>query len=175
MPNTYTLIQAVTVGSGGAANIAFSSIPSTYTDLSIVASLRSERTTGGTDNLRLEINGSAANFTFRFMYGVGVGVGYSDLGTVNLMGSIPQNAGNENWTANTFTNTSIYIPNYAGSSNKAISVDTTTENNSSSSYTELLASLWSQTTAITSLTLKTGSGSDLTEYSTAYLYGIVKS
>jgi hypothetical protein len=173
MPNTFNLINAVTVGSGGAANIAFSSIPSTYTDLCLVASLRSERTTGGTDNLRLEINGSSANFTFEYVGGNGGGA-TSDLGTVNFIGSVPQNGGNENWTANTFTNTSVYIPNYAGSSNKSISVDTTTENNASTSYIELLSSLWSQTNAITSLTLKTGSGSDLTEYSTAYLYGIKK-
>jgi hypothetical protein len=33
MANTYTLISSVTVGSGGAANIEFTSIPQTYTDL----------------------------------------------------------------------------------------------------------------------------------------------
>ena len=33
MANTYTLIASLTVGSGGAANIEFTSIPATYTDL----------------------------------------------------------------------------------------------------------------------------------------------
>jgi hypothetical protein len=42
MANTYTLIaSSVTVGSGGAANIEFTSIPATYTDLvSALSSLR---------------------------------------------------------------------------------------------------------------------------------------
>jgi hypothetical protein len=33
MANTYEAIATVTVGSGGAANIEFTSIPGTYTDL----------------------------------------------------------------------------------------------------------------------------------------------
>jgi hypothetical protein len=33
---TYTLINSVTVGSGGAANIEFTSIPATYTDLNLL-------------------------------------------------------------------------------------------------------------------------------------------
>jgi hypothetical protein len=33
MATTYEIIASVTVGSGGAANIEFTSIPATYTDL----------------------------------------------------------------------------------------------------------------------------------------------
>ena len=40
---TMTPIQTVTVGSGGAANITFSNIPQTYTDLVIKISARSNR------------------------------------------------------------------------------------------------------------------------------------
>ena len=40
MATTYTLISSVTVGSGGAANIEFTSIPSTYTDLLLKYYLR---------------------------------------------------------------------------------------------------------------------------------------
>jgi hypothetical protein len=38
--NTYTLISSVTVGSGGAANMGFTSIPATYTDLLVKLSAR---------------------------------------------------------------------------------------------------------------------------------------
>ena len=41
MANTYTLISSVTVGSGGASSIDFTSIPATYTDLCLVWSGRS--------------------------------------------------------------------------------------------------------------------------------------
>jgi len=42
MPATYKAIATVTVGSGGAANIEFTSIPATFTDLLVVLSLRAE-------------------------------------------------------------------------------------------------------------------------------------
>jgi len=43
MATTYEAIATVTVGSGGAATFGFTSIPATYTDLLVVASLRSDR------------------------------------------------------------------------------------------------------------------------------------
>jgi hypothetical protein len=43
MATTYEIISSVTVGSGGAANIEFTSIPATYTDLYVLASIRSNR------------------------------------------------------------------------------------------------------------------------------------
>ena len=43
MANTFKKIQTVTVGSGGAASIDFTSIPQTYTDLKIVLSARTNR------------------------------------------------------------------------------------------------------------------------------------
>jgi len=174
MPNTFTLIASSTAGAGGTAAFNFTSIPSTFTDLCIITSLRSERTTGGTDNLRLEINSSSGNFSYIYLEGTG-SAATSGSDTTNIVGYLTQDGGTVGWTANTFTSTSIYIPNYAGSNNKSISVDTVTENSAVLAYSYLFASLWSQTAAITSLTLKTGSGSDLTQYSTAYLYGIVKS
>jgi hypothetical protein len=42
MANTYEAIATVTVGSGGATDIEFTSIPGTYTDLLIKSSLRSD-------------------------------------------------------------------------------------------------------------------------------------
>ena len=52
MAGTYKLIGSVTVGAGGAANIDFTSIPSTYTDLAIKVSYRSTATPGvAVDNL----------------------------------------------------------------------------------------------------------------------------
>ena len=40
MASTYIPIATVTVGSGGATNIEFTSIPNTYTNLIILTSLR---------------------------------------------------------------------------------------------------------------------------------------
>ena len=174
MPNTFTLIASSTVGAGGAASIDFTSIPSTYTDLVLYVSARSARTTGGTDGMRVEINGSTANFTYRSIDGDGANAN-SYSGTTGIIAGLPQNGGSTGWTANTFASTYVYFPNYAGSSNKSFSIDTTTENNATTSYLDLQASLWSQTTAINQLTLKSTNAANFVQYSSAYLYGIVKS
>jgi hypothetical protein len=76
-------------------------------------------------------------------------------------------------TVNTFSSVSLYIPNYTSSDYKSYSVDKVSEQNGTTAYAELIAGLWSQTAAITSLKFISASASvDLAQYSTAYLYGI---
>lgn len=168
MAVTYKLIETVTVGAGGSASITFSSIPQTYTDLVLVSSLRS--TSASNDlAMTLAFNGSTSNFTSRYLYGnvpAGTAVSGSNAfyhGNMNGAGS----------TASVFTSTSLYIPNYTGSTNKSYSVDNTMENNSTTSYPFLVAGLWSVTSAITSVTIT--NASNFAQYSSASLYGIKNS
>jgi hypothetical protein len=74
-------------------------------------------------------------------------------------------------TASTFNNADLYIPNYAGSNNKSFSIDSVSENNGTAAVASLFAGLWSQTAAITSITLTSRNG-NFDQYSTAYLYGV---
>jgi len=168
MPNTYTLIASVSLSSA-AASIDFTSIPGTYTDLLIKASLRSA-TASVNPGLLIKFNTSAANFTGRNAYGNGSSAAsYSD--TSGEIGTLAGNGA----TANTFGNCEIYIPNYAGSANKSFSVDSVNENNATSASQYLYANLWSQTAAITAISLLSGGAVNLMQYSTATLYGISKS
>jgi hypothetical protein len=166
MPNTFELIASSTVGSGGAASIDFTSIPSTYTDLILKASLRSANAAVGAD-LILNINGSSANRTFKKLYGSG-----SAAGSLNGTSNVVSNVVGNNATANTFNNFECYIPNYAGSTNKSFSIDEVDENNATQAFSYLTAGLWSQTTTITQLTLSAESAANFLQYSTAYLYGV---
>jgi hypothetical protein len=167
MANTYTLISSVTVGSGGAATIGFTSIPSTYTDLVLKVSTRDDRAGVIANAINLSLNGSTANFTYKLLEGDGVSI-YSASGSTSLIGvSTGPSA-----TANTFSNLEIYIPNYAGSNNKSISVDSVVETNATTTFADLIASLWSNSAAITSITLTPNTGTNFVQYSTAYLYGI---
>jgi hypothetical protein len=76
-------------------------------------------------------------------------------------------------TASIFGNAEIYIPNYAGSNNKPISIDHVTENNATDAWANLTVLLWSNSAAITSIKISESSGSsNYAQYSTAYLYGI---
>jgi hypothetical protein len=168
MANTFELIASNTVGSGGAATITFSSIPSTFTDLSIYVSGRTTFSATRT-NLNIDFNGLTTNRSYRNVRGFDSG----SVGSVSASNSIVGYVPGATATASTWGSTSIYIPNYASSSiNKSISSDTVAENNSSTAWmVGLFASLWSATSAITSITLDLDDG-DFAQYSTAYLYGV---
>ncbi len=171
MANTYTAIATVTVGSGGAATMAFSSIPATYTDLLVKCSLRSD-TSGTSRGLDLTFNSNTgANYSTRYVYGYsgGTASGSTSAATSMYAGLY----GGTSYTASTFSNIEIYIPNYAGSTNKSVSIDSVMENNSTTNYIGFWAGLWAQTTAISSIQLL---GSiNFVQYSTATLYGIKNS
>jgi hypothetical protein len=164
---TMVAIQTVTVGSGGAANITFSNIPQTYTDLQILVSARTGNSSV-TDGLIVTPNGSTTGFSWRRLFGDGTGAS-SGSSTSNLEVGLINGATS---TASTFANSSVYIPNYTGSTNKSFSGDSVSETNGTTSYQSFYATLWSNTAAITSLVLTTGSGQNFSQHTTATLYGI---
>jgi hypothetical protein len=166
---TYTLINSATAGSGGATDFFFSSIPSTYTDLLLKVSLR-DANTGTRSIAKLQFNGSTTSYSSKALYGFnGTSTGSADGGSTYIDWTYAVGNGA---TASTFSNNEIYIPNYAGSQNKSVSIDFTAENNSSSlNILGIAAGLWSNSAGITSITLTPGTPNFL-QYSTAYLYGV---
>jgi hypothetical protein len=166
---TYIQIgSTVTVGAGGAANIDFTSIPSTYTDLVVKVCGRTNRA-AVFDDILISFNGSTASFTGRELYGDGAAAASI---TTARAASIATGA---NATASTFGNSEIYVPNYAGSANKSFSVDGVQETNATTAYAIMIAGLWSNTAAINQVTLTPSVGTLFSQYSTASLYGISKS
>ena len=167
MPNTYTLIASNTV-STAVSSVTFSSIPSTYTDLLLKVCARTTRTANQED-LQISYNGSTANFTARLLQGTGTSAAsYTD---TRFYGSAPSASA----TASTFGNLEAYIPNYASANYKSASIDYVCENNATAAEEGLVASLWSDTAAITSIALTGASSGNFVQYSTFYLYGIKNS
>ena len=169
MTTTYTLIASY-AATGSVANIDFTSIPATYTDLCLVASLRP--VSGGFDGCYIYLNNdqTSTRYTSRVLRGNGASV-TSFVGadtTKSYAGELTDN------TASTFNNFQIYIPNYAGSSQKSFSVDSVGENNDTTAYQVMTAGLYNQTTAITQVSLRIASV-NIAQHSTAYLYGIKNS
>jgi hypothetical protein len=161
------LIEAKTLTTT-AANFTFSSIPATYTDLCIVVSARSN-TSSTQDGLWIsQINGSGSNLSNIWLRGSGSS---AISNTSALYGILVGQINAANSTASTFSNLSIYIPNYASANNKSISIDSVQEHNATEAYMGFTAGLWSNSAAITSITLDPQVG-DLVQHSTAYLYGI---
>ena len=160
------LIERIEVGTGGASSITFSSIPQTFTDLVLVLSGRTNRSTVYSDIL-IKLNSSTANFTHRQLYGTGSSTA-SWTASAGYLGAISANTS----TANTHGSMSIYIPNYAGATAKSISADSVSENNATAAQAAIGAILWNSTTAITSVELYPDASASFQEFSSASLYGI---
>ena len=156
-------LETVTVGSGGAASITFSSIPDTYTDLLIVVSIRS--TTAGNFSVEIRPNSSTSNLSARGLQGSGSAASSFSVSNVPALATSSAN------TANTFSNGSFYIPNYASSTSKSISIDSVSENNATEAFQRIVAGLWADNTPISSIQLAPAGG-NFAEHSTASLYGI---
>jgi hypothetical protein len=161
VPNTFTKIASVT-GTGSSGVLTFSSIPSTFTDLCVKFSLRSD-TTGNTEAV-IKLN--TVTPTQRNLQGSGAGASSNTnaLIIVNASGS----------TSLTYTSGDYYVPNYLSTVAKSASSDVVEENNATSARAQLNAYLYSTvTSAVTSLTITDLYG-NWTNLSTATLYGISK-
>jgi len=165
-------ISTVTVGSGGVANISFTNIPQTYTDLVVRLSARS--TSGGGDCTMIFNGSTASAYSGKLIYGSGTAAAAASNSSQANMSWGAGAINRSTTTSNTFANTEIYIPNYTSSNYKSVSTDSVEENNAEAAYSELAASLWSNTAPINQITLTPSSSGNFVQYSTATLYGIRK-
>lgn len=164
MANTFELIASYTVGAGGTSAIDFTSIPSTYTDLCLKVSSR----VSSTDTpISIKFNNSTSNFSWRRIYAAGSGTPSSQSGTDTYWFYTDTAA----QTSSTYGSGEVYIPNYAGSSNKSFSSESLTENNGTTAEMFMVAGLWSNTATINQITLTPLTGI-FEMYSNAYLYGV---
>ena len=162
---TMQVIQHIELGSAQ-AEIQFSSIPTTFTDLVIVASLRTSTVNA---DIGVKLNGSTANFSNRYLIGNG-----SSGGSGSAIGNYVGTTSRSDMSANTFGSVRIYIPNYRAAVAKSISSDSVSENNGTFANQVISAILWNDTSAISSLALYSVFGGDLVQNSSATLYGITK-
>jgi hypothetical protein len=165
-------IATVEVGSAGAGTIDFTSIPQGYTDLLVVLSARSDRAGSVLDVPWMRFNNnSSAVYTDKGLNGNGTAASSNtDNGDTIAIGIGTANASNS--TASVFSSLQMYIPNYTSANNKSVSCDSVYEANATAAYSSLLAGLWSNTSAITSVRLLFKYG-NFVQYSTATLYGIL--
>ena len=164
----YTLIETVTVGSGGASSIEFTGIAAEAgADLELVISGRSVLGTAIRGINLYFNNDTAANYTRSRLVGEGaspvIGTGphtdsVLEMGWMSAAGT----------TTSTFGNAKIHISNYASSSAKVATSFAASENAAADANLSMHAHTWSGTAAISSI-LMTTSG-DIAEHSTASLY-----
>ncbi len=155
------LIESKTLVSAQ-ASIEFTSIPADFTDLLFLASLRAD--SGSTNDTTFLINGSAP--TGRILTGNG-----SSAASNALFLAVSNGSAN---TANTFSNISLYIPNYTSAANKSLSLDSVFETNATTAFQVIGAGLWSNTAAITTVRFSPEAATNYVAGTTISLYGILK-
>lgn len=176
MPDTYKLIQSITVPSGGQTSMDFTSIPQTYTDLLLKVSARTTRNEPN-DYLRINFNGTTSGYTDKNLQTQGGG-GSVTSETNNGGGVYGFSYGlNGNTSpASAFGNIEIYIPNYTLGFQKAYATDCVVGTAASTSQVCVTALSWNNTNAITSIVLRSHDPAlTLMQHSSAQLYGIIKS
>jgi len=172
MANTYTLIQTQTLASS-AASVTFSSIPATFTDLVLRISARYDGSlVHGSIEMRPNSD-SGSNYSQTTLYGTG-SAAVSANGSAQSSAIFQRQIVGDTATANTFSNSEIYIPNYLSSDKKPMSGFGVGENNATLASLAVSANLWQGTAAITSIFLQSN-GTNWLSGSSFYLYGIKNS
>ena len=174
MANTYTLISSTTLGSTS-QSVTFSSIPSTYTDLAIKMSIRSDRAnTWFIPTIRFN-NDSGSNYSWQYIR--------YDAGSLGGNRSVNQSYGwvgvgtGSTSATNFFGISDVYISNYSSSLNKSFTAYGVTANTNSTTHTYTNTGLWRNTSAVSTIVLDASleSGGNFVSGSSFYLYGISKS
>jgi len=169
MPSTYTLISS-NVLSSSAASVTFSAIPSTYTDLVVRCSTRSD----ASGAILIELNGDSSSLysTIRLRGDGSTASSGSTTAAANLYFglNVPST-----YTSNTFSSQEFYIPSYTVAQNKPIANFQTQENNATTSNLDLQAGLYRSISAITQIKFLHGSANNYAAGSSFYLYGIKNS
>ena len=158
MPSTYEPIATYTAPSN-IANYTFSSIPSTYTDLILVANGKND--SAGNRALYVRFNGdSGTNYSLTQMQGDGTN-------------ATSNRASNQNQSAlgNFLNNTTITISHFQNYSNTSINKTIVNRSNAASTVVQTNVNLWRSNSAISSILLFLNADNFATG-TTFTLYGI---
>ena len=163
---SYESIATVSVGSGGAANVEFTSIPGTYTHLQIRAI---GQTAGSGQFVKMQMNSdTTTNYNSHIIYGNGSSATASSYGD---RADIPIWGNNTGTATSTFAVCVIDVLDYANTNKYKTTRCLDGYDSNGSGIIALTSGLWRSTSAITSIKF-TGFSGNLNQYTTFALYGI---
>lgn len=165
----YESIATVTVGSGGASSVTFSSIGTDWTHLQIRAIGRATRA-GSTDSVKLQLNSdTAANYDQHWLYGDGSSALAAATPNASFIYPVITTAATD--LSNTFCAMVIDILDYRNTNKNTTVRALTGYDVNGGGYSMLTSGLWRNTSAVTSISFSPGS-SNWAQYSHFALYGI---
>lgn len=172
MPNTYTLISS-NVLTSTSTSVIFSSIPSSYKDLVLRASVRSDSAGTTVHDFVYRLNGSSATVYYKTqLTSNGTAAQTYTQSTTRFIFENMLNGASS--TSNTFSNLEIYIPSYTASQFKAVSHNGVSENNATLAGINSMAGMFASSSPITQIECYT-SGYNFAAGCSFYLYGIKNS
>jgi len=166
-------IATVTVGSGGAANIQFTSIPSTFAHLQVRLLARSSYSQSE-DSPGVRFNSdTGSNYSFHYLLGNGsstVAGGDPNRTSINLIQHVAGNTA----LSNVFGSAVVDILDYSDTSKKTTLRSIGGRDNNGSGGSAIGSGLWNNTSAVTSILIYPAgvSGNNWLEHSTAALFGV---
>jgi len=166
----YESIASTTVGSGGSANVEFTSIPADYTHLQVRMIVRTNEA-NTQQNFSLQINSDTGNnYSWHRIYGSGSAAAADATSSTSFI-MLDRTAGN-NATASIFGAVVLDILDYKNTNKyKTTRMLGGVDLNASGGYMMFSSGLWQSTSAITSLKIFPSTG-NWVQYSQFALYGI---
>jgi hypothetical protein len=163
-------IATVTVGSGGAASIEFTSIPATFAHLQVRYIARSSGGTTGVTNLDMQFNSdTGSNYAWHQLYGTGSAAAAnanSSKTSISVAGRAPE----ASTTASVFGGNIIDILDYANTSKATTMRSFHGADTNGGGIVVVSSGLWTSTAAVTSI--KLFHGSNFAQHTTAALFGV---
>ncbi len=172
MPITHSLIASST-SSSGVSNVTFSSIPNTYTDLKLLISARTNRASNE-DSVGIALNDTSGATSWILLFNSGNSLNSGTSTSLGYGAAFAGRVSAASTTTGEFSNLEIYLPNYTTSQNKTFSTTGGQESNDSNTYSTLLLSMRTLTSAVNQILIVPGNGTQFVAYSSFYLYGIKK-
>ncbi len=169
--NSYESIATTTVGSGGAATITFSSIPSTYTHLQLRWIAKTDR--ADTDDVvQMQFNSdTGSNYSWHGLAGTGSAVG-ANAGASQSKIEVKWGATGNSGATNIFAMAVVDILDYKNTNKYKTTRTLQGADLNGSGQIYLSSGSWRDTSAITSIVLNRQFGSNFLQYSSFALYGI---
>jgi len=172
VPTSFEKIATVTVGSGGQANVEFTSIPSGFVHLQIRGIGRSADAVNTGDSIRIRLNAdTGSNYSTHALGGDGSVAYVAQAAASQTSGygtAIPRNG----QTASSFGGTVIDILDYTNT-NKYKTIRNLGGSDVNGGGNIIFGSTaWLSTNAVTSITLYPATATNWTQYSHFALYGI---
>jgi hypothetical protein len=164
-------IATITVGSGGASSIEFTSIPGTYQHLQIRMGLRSNRVDTN-ENVRIRVNSdTGSNYAFHQLRGDGATTA-TEAGASQTSIEVNRSATAANAASSNFAQLLLDFLDYSSTSKNKTFRTLAGYDNNGSGIVGINSGLWMSTSAVTSILVYPQYGSNFAQYSTAALYGV---